>query len=358
MIPSFTKLLHYIDRDAAGLTELEKPATKDAQRYVINSLMEEAIASSQLEGAATTRKDAKRMLRTNSKPKTIDERMILNNYLAMQNIKAKRYEKLTPELILEMHRIIVKDTLKDGGEWGGRFREDNETVVGDPEREEVIFHRPPDCDKISSMISELCDFANGEDARYIHPIIKATILHFMIGYIHPFIDGNGRLARSLFYWFALKNGYWLFEYTSISLIIKKSQTKYGLAYQYSETDDNDLTYFIKFHLECINKAVVELAEYISRKEKEQRAACRIVESHPELNATEVLIMKDLIKSRSIVSIGEIKTKYHIAYQTARLYVMHLESLGYLLKAGRDRKKVLYRIDADRVCDMEGQMRLS
>jgi Fic family protein len=67
----------------------------------------------------------------------------------------------------------------------------------------------------------LCAFANmrtGVDG-FVHPIVRAIILHFMLAYDHPYVDGNGRTARALFYWSALKDGYWLIEYVSISRII-------------------------------------------------------------------------------------------------------------------------------------------
>lgn len=46
----------------------------------------------------------------------------------------------------------------------------------------------------------------------------------MIAYMHPFVDGNGRTARALFYWYMLKSGYWLTEYLSISRVIAKSKS--------------------------------------------------------------------------------------------------------------------------------------
>ena len=86
LLSSFLKMLHHIDMDSAGYVTMGNPGEKNVKKYVISSLMEEAIASSQLEGAATTRKDAKKMLRTQRKPSNISELMIFNNYLAMEHI--------------------------------------------------------------------------------------------------------------------------------------------------------------------------------------------------------------------------------------------------------------------------------
>ncbi len=214
LLSDFQELLHHIDRDPAGFVNLKNPGEKSVRTYAISSLMEEAIASSQMEGAATTRKDAKKMLRIQRKPNNISELMIYNNYLAMEHIKSTLDRKMDPDLILQMHKTITNGTFSEGSEWEGRFREDNETVVGDTNREEVIFHVPPEYDLIPGLIQELCDFIN-DDEEFVHPIIKGIMVHYLIGYIHPFVNGNGRLARSLYYWYVMKKGYWLMEYTSI-----------------------------------------------------------------------------------------------------------------------------------------------
>lgn len=347
LLPEFQKLLHNIDCNSAGFTDIESPDEKNVKRYAATSLIEEAIASSQMEGAATTRKDAKKMLLVQRKPQTTSEKMIYNNYLAMEHIKNTLDRKMDKELILEMHKIIVNGTLSEGSEWEGRFREDDETVVGDTDREGVVFHVPPKYVLVPNLVQELCDFINDDSKEFVHPIIKGIIVHYLIGYIHPFVNGNGRLARSLYYWYVLKNGYWLMEYTSISRILKRSQAKYGLAYQYSETDNQDLTYFIRFNLFSIGKAVEDLKGYVEKKTTEQKKIIRLIGSNPELNNTEILILKDYSKEGGLFSIKELSTRYQVSYQTARNYIIHLHGLGYIQPASKDRKTVLYSLSNDK-----------
>ena len=347
LLPEFQEWLHHIDRDSAGFIQSENPGERNMRRYVISSLMEEAIASSQIEGAATTRKDAKKMLRTQRKPENISELMIYNNYLAMEHIKETLDRKMDIDLMLEMHKTITKGTLREGSEWEGRFREDNDTVVGDTAREDVVFHVPPAYDRVPGLIQELCDFINNDSEEFVHPVIKGIIVHYLIGYIHPFVNGNGRMARSLYYWYVMKQGYWLMEYTSISRIIKKSQTKYGLAYQYSETDGFDLTYFLKFNLGCVEKSVEDLKEYIERKTAEQRRIAHMIESNPQLNLNEMAILKDYTRDLSTFTVKELSTRYPISYQTARNYVNHLCELGYVKQVSQDRKTAIYSISEDK-----------
>lgn len=84
----------------------------------------------------------------------------------------------------------------------------------------------------------------------------------MIGYDHPFVEGNGRTARALFYWSLARSGYWLMEYISISRLLKQAPAQYGSAYMYSETDENDTTYFILHQISIIERAIDALYEYL------------------------------------------------------------------------------------------------
>ena len=213
------KKLHELDMKCAGSFQAQSIVPKeDRTTYLLSSLMEEAIASSQLEGAATSRRVAKEMLRSNRKPKNNDERMIYNNYQTMKHIVDLKEKQLTPEMILDIHARITEHTL-DQKEWEGKFRTSNEVRVHDKETGEIL-HSPPPYEKIPELVQKYCDFANSKDHfAYIHPLAKASILRFLIGYLHPFEDGNGRTARSIFYWYLLSQGYWLLQFMAGSRFI-------------------------------------------------------------------------------------------------------------------------------------------
>lgn len=327
------RIIHMLDTTSSGLLVLEEPL-KDSEmkRYVISSLMEEAIASSQLEGAVTTAKVAKQMLWTNRKPRSISEQMIVNNFLTMKRIKEIMDQQCTVEVILKLHELITFKTLDDPAD-GGRFRTDNEIVVADPLEKEKVYHQPPSHEKVPKYMEELCKFVNGDlGPDFQHPLIKAIILHFMIGYVHPFVDGNGRLARALMYWYALKCNYWLFEYMAISKVIKQHRGKYGMAYLFSETDENDITYFINFNLICMEEALGNTRQHIRREQQEQKAAMKLIESHPELNFRQAGILRNLIKNKGeAVSIREIASKFNVVHQTARTDLLLLFERGFIEK---------------------------
>ncbi|MDD5144216.1 Fic family protein [Methanoregula sp.] len=343
LIPESVKRLHAIDSYLSGNIKIHNKTIRLEPSYIINSFMEEAIASSILEGAATTRNVAKEMLKKGRNPRNVSERMVANNYETMNFIREHKDALLTPSLLLEIHRLVTKGTISDDAV--GQFRTNNDIVVANPTTR-VIYHTPPDFHEIVPMIDALCTFANdigtdddpGED--YIHPIIKGIILHYLIGYIHPFEDGNGRTARSIFYWFVISRGYWLFEYMPISRIILRSKKKYTLAYLHSEYDDMDLTYFLLYNLTCIDAARKDLLKYLEEKQTEQAATKAIVRKIPDISQREGDILRTMIEQREqYFTIREIMQQYGTVYETARTDLLHLTDLGYLTKEKRGREFV-------------------
>jgi Fic family protein len=322
------QMLHHLDKTAAGnLSSVLDTIGHDRERYIVNSFMEEAIASSQLEGAATTRKVAKQMLRERRKPTNRDERMIVNNYLTMKKIREIEKDELSPELLLSLHKMITSGTLENPAD-EGRFRDNDEIFVVDDTG--TVLHTPPDASKIADLIDELCRFANNGNESFIHPVVKGIFLHFLVGFIHPFNDGNGRTARTLFYWYVLRHDYWLFEYMAISRAIKDTKGQYKKAYIYTESDENDLTYFIQYNLTMIEKTITEIRTYINEQQAEQIKALHSIQESEVLSFRQIDILKHIVKHpEKPVRIKEIEETYHVAYATARSDLIRLEELGYL-----------------------------
>ncbi len=330
--------LHHIDRDAAGHIRATTgaPLQADSQRYLIGSLIEEAITSSQLEGASTTRKVAATMLRSGRKPRDLSEKMIFNNYLAMEHLRSLRDVKLTPGHVLELHRILTEDTLENA-EDAGRYRRDDEVHVVDV-RDNTALHVPPAHAELPDRMQRLCDFANADEVSlpFVHPVLRAILLHFMVGYDHPFADGNGRTARALFYWSMARSSYWLMEYTSISHILRKAPAQYMRAYLHTETDKNDTTYFLLHQLQTIRQAIAALHEYVARKSREQMETERLLASSPNLrgrfNHRQTALLNHALRNAGEAYRVDAHQRSHaVVYQTARRDLLELEALGLLEK---------------------------
>ncbi len=331
--------LHHIDQDAAGRievpeSEITNPSTRD--RYIAHSLIQEAITSSQLEGATTTRVAAKQMIRSGRLPGDRSEQMILNNYRAMETIRRIKDRPLTVKVLLDLHHILVNDTL-DNKSAAGRLRRADEIVRVEDLYNEVL-HEPPPADQLHKRLKKMCDFANGKTPSYfVHPVIRAIILHFWLAYVHPFVDGNGRCARSLFYWSMLRQGYWLCEFISISELIKKAPIKYGKAFLHTETDENDLTYFILYHMGIIREAISELHEYVAGKVKELRHIERLLQTSSGYNHRQMAILGHALRHPDAeYTVKSHMTSHRIVDQTARndLYDLASKELLVQHKLGR------------------------
>lgn len=353
--------LHSIDCQAAGQIAAVDGAVsgEDRNRYLISSLIEEAIHSSLLEGASTTREEAKNMLRSGRAPRDHSERMIRNNYQAMQQLRELKDEPFTPQLIFELHRIVTDGTLNDTSA-AGRFRRNNERILVMDASHTKILHEPPGADSLPERLERLCAFANQKTDKqlFIHPVVRAVLIHFMLGYDHPFVDGNGRTARALFYWSMAREGYWLMEYLSISRLIKQAPAKYARAYLYTETDGNDATYFILHQLDIIERAIQALHDYLAKKMHEQQGVENLLKDSPvlidNLNHRQIALLNHALRHVGHgYTVESHKHSHMVTTQTARTDLIKLKEWNLLDQRKRGRAFVFYAPD-----DLDGRIKLA
>lgn len=337
--------LHDIDREGAMIPSGQPPieVRSDQARYLMASLIEESITSSQLEGASTTRRVAEAMLREGRKPTSISERMIFNNFEAMRRIREICGEQLKPEHIIELQRVLTEGTLPP--EDCGRIRQsDDIRVIG--KGDGTVLHQPPKHTELETRLQRLCNFANApvSDEGFIHPIVRGILLHFMIGYDHPFADGNGRTGRALFYWYMAKQGYWMMEYLSISSILRKAPVQYARAYLHTETDGGDTTYFLLHQTDVILKALEALHRYLMKKRQEQeQISAHLRNLHTrdkQLNHRQTALLAHALKRpQEPFTIESHQRSHQVAYATARADLLELASMGLLEERMSGRKKV-------------------
>ena len=315
-------------------------SSENRERYLVGSLMEEAIFSSQMEGAATTRKVAKEMLRKKMTPKDRSQQMIANNYQTIRFIVDNKETPLTPELVFHIHYLMTEKTLENP-EDAGRLRTNDNVVVEDGITHEVV-HTPPPYQELPEFVEELCRYFNETDAKvFVHPIVRGIIIHFMIAYMHPFVDGNGRTARALFYWYMLKQGYWLMEYMSVSRVIASSKKSYEKAYQYVESDFMDVGYFIMYNLKVLDKAFKQLQAYIKKKQDEKMLANTFLQLG-DINERQAQIIRMFIDNpNEVLTVKDVQAKFLITPTTAKSDLMGLVQRGLLAEISFNKVKKGY-----------------
>ena len=275
--------------------------------------------------------------------------MIINNYRAMQFIQENKSDDLTLPMILELQGMLTEGTLEPAhADTAGRLRRRDEPVHVVDNRSQEILHVPPPADELPDRLDELLAFANSRNGHsFVHPVVRAIALHFAIGYIHPFFDGNGRTARALFYWCMARHGYWLIEYVSISGVIKRAHGQYGKAYLRTETDDGDLTYFVDHQLTVIATAVEELQQSLARRVDDQRSMQTLL-AHSEqlkrrLNARQQMLLQHALdRPGEEYTVRGHQRSNAITYETARKDLLGLsDELGLLEKTKRGKAFVFF-----------------
>ena len=344
LTPEHHRQLSQIDTLASGAIATDEPLPEERKKnqLLLNGLMEEAITSSQLEGASTLKDVAKKMLLTRQEPKDQSQRMILNNYLAMTKVKEWKNKELSENLIKDIHHIITQNLLPDSE--SRKYRRDKDDItVSNPLTGEV-YHHPKKVSRMKKEMQDLCDFANTDDEdHYIHPVIKAITLHFWIGYLHPFTDGNGRTARLLFYWYLIKKGYWLLEYIPTSDVIKKSKNSYQKAYIYTNQEDElDLGYFVQYMLRSIILSIENFEKYLKKNRRGGRQIRKSLEILGHFNDRQVSIINTLKKHGNPIDIETHRRKFQLSYEMSRKDFLRLEERG-VLKKRKSGKKFLYTL---------------
>lgn len=336
--------LHRIDQRGGGEVAMEEVVTSDTQarnRYLVNSLTEEAIRSSQLEGATTSRQVAKELLRSGREPRDRSERMIVNNYKAIQFMREEMGTELSPPAVLELHKIVTEGTLDDPGA-AGRLQVPGErrVAVYNRDGDDRPVHTPPPAEQLPERLDALCEFANEKDdgTWWIHPAIRAILVHFWLAYDHPFLDGNGRTARILFFWAMRARGYWLVEYLPISRIIRLAPAQYARAFAETETDGGDTTYFLIHQLKVIEQGIDDVYEYVERKTAEVRDVERLLQEDDRLNGRQLALLTDAVRHPTAsYSIEGHAASHRVTHETARADLRGLAARGLLAQRQKGRK---------------------
>jgi Fic family protein len=320
--------LHQID--SQGKDSIYRLVEREIEReLVFDSIIDEAWASNVIEGAFTTHKRAQKLVRNNLPPKDKNDLMMKNNYSAMMYLVEHRDVDFNIELILKLHRIITENTLEDR-EYAGKIRDD-EVYIRDKVGNVIFKPMPPELIKIH--IDSLINWVNiSQEEDFIHPIVKASIIHFYMAYVHPFFDGNGRTSRALFYFYLLKNRYEFFKYFSISAIIAKIREKYYKAIKDVEDNDNDVTYFLLYSTDIVLKSIDEITDKILKKYQSGIISKRIDEKGLYLNKRQRRVIKRGIENDlKTITTRRYQKMFKVSYGTARSDLNELAEYGLFKK---------------------------
>lgn len=300
--------------------------------------MLEAISSAMIEGAHTTRDRAMKLLQFHKTPADFGERMILNNYKMAQILENLPLDfQISLETLFDWQIQLTSQNLPEKDQ--GRLRTDADQIVIAPKAQDGVTFVPPRESFLKDQLGPFIDFVNQDYDKHLHthPLLQAICIHYWFAYLHPFIDGNGRTARSLFYWFLMKSGYPNITSLPLSPLILKSVQQYSKAFVYSEQDHQDLTYFIDFNIRLVEEALIQF------KSSQSVLRTNDVSLDEKLNLRQNTIVHMLKTNQlSDVNVSYMKQKFGVSKATAINDLKTLVSLD-LLVSRRVGKNVLYRL---------------
>ncbi len=340
LTPALQRKIYEID--SSGKDSLYRVVKKEIEHELIkDSLIEEALYSSVIEGAFSTMKRLRELVEKEKEPVDVNDQMVLNNYHAMQFILQEKHKELSVDFILQLHKIVTEKTLFEDEAYAGRFRDD--MVYVKDKRRDIVIYTPPPAGEVEPAIKKLIEWVNEKnDACFIHPIIKASFIHFYFVYIHPFFDGNGRTARALFYYFLIKNGYEFFKYFSISVVVQKTKIQYYKAIKDVEDCNADLSYFLLYMATTILESIHLVTERIAQHYQRDFVFIRLKEKGVFLNERQEKFLKRfLVSDKRAITIKAYKDWFKVVYETARRDLEDLAAKGVLLKS-KYRRQFVYK----------------
>lgn len=294
-------------------------------------VMDEAFYSSAIEGAYSTRAKAHELIQSGKTPETKDERMIVNNYEALQFVLDHLDTPINEAITLEIARILTDGTLEEGTKQG--WRDGQVHVVSG--RQEVVYVAPA-ADKIRPMLDDLFAFLALDD---VHPVIKACAVHIYFVTIHPLFDGNGRTARALAYMLLLQAGYDFFRQIPISGLLAQERSKYYKTIRASQNPENgnDFTFFMEYYADMLLRSIADIHAHMNEKmriEELRKEAASLASVDRLCNGMEWLFSKGF----STITTDKWKDKFNVSFETARKDLTWLADNGYLAVRTSGHKK--------------------
>lgn len=204
-----------------------------------------------------------------ARPRDIQEIINYRQVMDFIDEEAKRHiDKITEQLVRKLHRLISDKVLSS--DQAGEYRT-KQVVVRNSQTGEITF-RPPAPIEVPFLMREFLYWLNRQVRDDIHPVLKAGIAHHELVRIHPFIDGNGRVARSLATLILFLGGYDIRRFFSLEEYYDKDALTYYENLQRATSGDLStwLEYFTMgaaSEFERVRQRVLKLSKDVKLKER-------------------------------------------------------------------------------------------
>ena len=284
--------------------------------------------STSIEGNPLSPLDVTNIILGDQIPVTKSEKEVKNYFAVLSRIflLAKKYTPITTDLIQDLHHELMKDIeLKDLG----KFRDSGVFVGHRTATEIVVKHNPPfhTAAEIAKALTDLFAWSMGPDPT--HPLIKAGILHHQFVYIHPFLDGNGRLARVLTSYYLLLKNYEVAKYFILDDYYDVDRHLYSDTLHLADSGDETewLEYFLEGIAHSLQASLARINELKNIALEDVTGEKRVLVTSREEEVLQIVIEKKAIKT------SDIQENLSVTRQQAHSLLASLVKKGILQKFG-------------------------
>jgi Fic family protein len=288
-----------------------------------------AHASTAIEGNPLTLEEVSQLAQGREVMATRKAKEEVLNYLKVLE-KIPAYQKnglISTDSILTLHRDVTRGTLEDPATEGA-FRTVR-VVVGNRVTREIVYSAPPPEDVVPLM-ERFVDWLNSDESRDLHPVVVAGIAHYELVRIHPFVDGNGRVARALATLILTIRGFDIKRFFTLDDFYDSDRHAY-----YTVLDDVNKTYpdctiWLNYFTEGVEISLQKVKERVlllSGDQHRKATSGQVALSERQMKIIEYVRQNGSVKTRDIVGL------FHISRQAALKELKVLIDQDLLLKEG-------------------------
>src|SRR3989344_604440 len=285
--------------------------------------------STSIEGNPLSPRDVTNIILGDQIPVTKSEKEV-KNYFAVLNriaVLSKERAPITLGLTLELHGALMQGLEKQDP---GKFRNGSVFVGHKTKTEIVVKHNPPyhTTLEIKKALQELYDWlSTGDD---LHPLIKAGIMHHQFAYLHPFFDGNGRLARILTTYYLLLQNYEVVKFFILDDFYDIDSQMYSDVLHSADRGNETewMEYFLEGIAFSLQGAMARINDLKNKNLEGIKGEKRVLVSSREEEVLEIVLDKKAIRT------SDIQEALSVSCQQAHALFHSLVKKGILDKFGK------------------------
>lgn len=304
-----------------------------------DALIKNAHASTAIEGNPLSIEQVSELAKGRDIMATRKAKAEVLNYLnALEDLpNISESGKITENVILKIHRILTKDVLANPAD-SGVYR--NKQVVIGNRITGVTTFRPPDVKKVPVLMKDFVTWLNSKDATEVSPVLVAGISHYELVRIHPFIDGNGRTARTLASIILYLRGFDTKRFFALDDYYDSDRQSYYNALQSIDQKTLDITEWLKYFTYGVALQIVKVKDRIltlSGDIKKKRTKGQIALTERQMKIIEQINIQGQITNKVI------REMFKLSDEGALKEISKLVRLGVLKSEGKGRS-VRYVLD--------------